>query len=67
MICKRCGSETSNVICVNCGVNVVWFNKYGYNRTIYDLVDCTEEEFEKENKSVEDTLKEVFIPDGSGD
>ena len=67
MICKRCGSDTSRVICTNCGVNVVWFNKYGYNRTIYDLVDCTEEEFEKENKSVEDTLKEVFIPDGSGD
>lgn len=31
MICKHCGKETANVICDNCGINVVWYNKYGVN------------------------------------
>jgi len=29
LICKNCGSETANVICDHCGINVVWYNKWG--------------------------------------
>ena len=38
MICKKCGHETSTVICENCGINVVWYNKYG----ILNKVDDTD-------------------------
>lgn len=34
MICKHCGKETTNVICDNCGINVVWYNKYGIQNDI---------------------------------
>jgi hypothetical protein len=34
MICKHCGKETANVICDNCGINAVWYNKYGYQHDI---------------------------------
>lgn len=34
MICKNCGGETSNVFCDHCGINVVWFNKYGILQNI---------------------------------
>lgn len=34
MICKHCGKDTAKVICEHCGMNVVWYNKYGYQHDI---------------------------------
>lgn len=70
MICKHCKKETSNVICDNCGINVVWYNKYGY---IYDMDSPSEIDHyleimqDKIDTNIEDALKEIFVPDGSGD
>lgn len=49
MICKHCGQETAKVICEHCGMNVVWYNKYGYQ---YDI----------ENPG-ELAQYDIFIPD----
>lgn len=68
MICRRCGEETSNVICSNCGVNVVWYNKYGYK--IFENDSKEDKCFDLLPDSIydiEEKLKEIFVPDGSGD
>ena len=73
MTCKHCGNETSTVICEVCGINVVWYNKYGVQHDIdnpgelaqYDRFIPDKEE-DKE-ADIEQVLKEVFVPDGSGD
>ena len=70
MICKYCGYETSTVICPNCGVNVVWYNKYGDKHDIenpggINLFPYMKDE--KEEPRIEDVLQEMFEPDGSGD
>lgn len=49
MICKHCWKETAKVICEHCGMNVVWYNKYGYQ---YDI----------ENPG-ELAQYDIFIPD----
>jgi hypothetical protein len=78
MICKNCGIDTSTVICENCGINVVWYNKYGVNKTLLnDENDDLDADFESESvdnngnidkdKRFIDKIKEIFIPDGSGD
>ncbi len=68
MICKNCGEETSTVFCSNCGVNVVWFNKYGIlqkENSPEKFIDINTGEDESDN--VEDIVTEIFTPDGSGD
>lgn len=74
MICKNCGNETSTVICEKCGVNVVWFNKYGdlhdeYNPGELELYSrlLAENSNQYDHSSIEDIAEELFIPDGSGD
>ena len=59
MICKHCGKETANVICDHCGMNVVWFNKYGnilfdkdsnklfYAYAIEDVIDYLKNSYPK--------------------
>ena len=74
MICKHCGKETSYVICDNCGVNVIWYNKYG---VLHDIENPGEVELfknlhtdEKSSMTIEQFLDkafEEFVPDGSGD
>jgi primosomal protein N' len=39
MICKKCGNETSTVICETCGINVIWYNKYGIKNIKKDIDD----------------------------
>ena len=71
LICKHCGCETSTVICSNCGINVVWYNKYGQlNDDIesgeLDLLSYLNKD-STEKPKIEEVVKEVFNPDGSGD
>ena len=68
MICKKCGKETSNVFCDNCGINVVWYNKYGILQNIDNAKEINELNTTINNgsESIEDVL-DIFIPDGSGD
>ena len=67
MICKKCGKETSNVFCDNCGINVVWYNKYGILQNIDNSDEINELNTTILNdSSIEDAL-DIFIPDGSGD
>lgn len=42
MICKHCGKETANVICDNCGINVVWYNKYGWKQNSDNPCDLSQ-------------------------
>ena len=68
MICKKCGKETSNVFCDNCGINVVWYNKYGYKQDIPTIHKDLDIYYDLEPEdSIEDVLADIFIPDGSGD
>lgn len=68
MICKNCGHETSYVICDNCGVNVVWFNKYGRLGNEVGELDLLSNLTDKEEKDkIEEVIEEIFVPDGSGD
>ena len=74
MICKNCGKETSTVMCENCGINVVWFNKYGCLENVLaqkdiDLMKDLESEYNNkyDYSDIEDIIDEIFIPDGSGD
>ena len=69
MICKHCGKETSKVICEHCGMNVVWYNKYGYQHDIenpgelaqYDIFvpDDYDSEYSEET-TIEDTLDKII-------
>ena len=55
MICKHCGQETANVICDNCGVNVIWYNKYGFQHDIDNPGELAQYDiFIKENKEVKE-------------
>lgn len=68
MVCKNCGGETSTVFCEHCGINVVWFNKYGILQKESNpeiLVDADTDEDASE--SIDDLISDVFVPDGSGD
>lgn len=67
MICKNCGGETSNVFCDHCGINVVWFNKYGILQNIETPEEFIDTDEDSESKDIENLIDEVFIPDGSGD
>ena len=74
MICKHCGKETSYVICDNCGVNVIWYNKYGFehdkeNPGEIELFDTLSKDTKSE-MTIEAFLNkafETYVPDGSGD
>lgn len=67
MICKNCGGETSNVFCDHCGINVVWYNKYGILQNIETPEEFIDTNEDSESKDIENLIDEVFIPDGSGD
>lgn len=67
MICKNCGGETANVFCDHCGINVVWFNKYGILQNIETPEEFIDTNEDSESKDIENLIDEVFIPDGSGD
>lgn len=68
MICKHCGKETSNVICDNCGMNVVWYNKWGIKHDEDNPGELAQYDiFIPQDVDIEEVIKEVFIPDGSGD
>lgn len=74
LICKHCGKETAYVICENCGVNVVWYNKYGVK---HDTENPGEQELFKHlddsthsKMTIENFLDQTFstyTEDGSGD
>ena len=67
MICKNCGGETANVFCDHCGINVVWYNKYGILQNIETPEEFIDTSEDSESKDIENLIDEVFIPDGSGD
>lgn len=68
MICKNCGGETSTVFCEHCGINVVWYNKYGILQNETEPEKITDAESGSDiSGSIDDILSEMFIPDGSGD
>ena len=68
MICKNCGGETSTVFCEHCGINVVWYNKYGILQNETDPEKITDAESGNDiSDNIDDLLSEMFIPDGSGD
>ena len=67
MICKNCGGETSTVFCEHCGINVVWYNKYGILQNIETPEEFIDTNEDSESKDIENLIDEVFIPDGSGD
>ena len=67
MICKNCGGETSTVFCEHCGINVVWYNKYGILQNIETPEEFIDTNEDSESKDIENLIHEVFIPDGSGD
>lgn len=69
MICKCCGKETSTVICSNCGMNVVWYNKYGYQHDIENPGELNQyyDVANRDGESIENILQDIFEPDGSGD
>lgn len=60
MICPKCGENTSFVVCTNCGVNVVWYKKYG---NYIDPVNCNDNKFNNtrsDSFSIEDELNNLF-------
>lgn len=68
MICKNCGMKTASVYCEHCGINVVWYNKYGILQKESNpetLVDADTEE--DASASIDDLISDIFVPDGSGD
>ena len=67
MICKNCGGETSTVFCEHCGINVVWYNKYGILQNIETPEEFIDTDEDSESNDIENLIDEVFIPDGSGD
>ena len=68
MVCKNCGGETSTVFCEHCGINVVWFNKYGILQNETEQEKITDAESGNDiSDNIDDILSEMFIPDGSGD
>ena len=67
MICKNCGGETANVFCDHCGINVVWYNKYGILQNIETPEEFIDTNEDSESKDIENLIDKVFIPDGSGD
>ena len=67
MICKNCGGETANVFCDHCGINAVWYNKYGILQNIETPEEFIDTNEDSESKDIENLIEEVFIPDGSGD
>lgn len=72
MICKNCGKDTAYVICENCGVNVVWYNKYGQlhdeeNPGELNLLSYLNNKDNESKMKIDDFVQEVFNPDGSGD
>lgn len=68
MICKNCGGETANVFCDHCGINVVWFNKYGILQKEAEPEKITDAESGNDiSDNIDDMLSEMFVPDGSGD
>ena len=68
MICKHCGKETSYVICTNCGVNVVWYNKYGEQHDTDNPGELAQYDMfiPQNDADIEQDLID-FVPDGSGD
>lgn len=67
MICKHCGKETANVICDNCGMNVVWYNKWGIKHDTDNPGELAQYNmFIPQDVDIEQDLDD-FIPDGSGD
>lgn len=69
MICKHCGKETANVICDNCGMNVVWYNKWGIKHDEDNPGELSQYDMfiPQDDSDIEEVIKEVFVPDGSGD
>ena len=68
MICKNCGGETSTVFCEHCGINVVWYNKYGILQNETEPEKVTDAESGNDiSDNMGDILSEMFVPDGSGD
>lgn len=68
MICKNCGGETANVFCDHCGINVVWYNKYGILQNETEPEKITDAESGNDiSGNIDDILSEMFVPDGSGD
>lgn len=68
MICKNCGGETANVFCDHCGINVVWYNKYGILQKETEPEKITDAESGNDiSDNIDDMLSEMFVPDGSGD
>lgn len=68
MICKNCGGETANVFCDHCGINVVWYNKYGILQKETEPEKIADAESGNDiSDNIADMLSEMFVPDGSGD
>lgn len=68
MVCKNCGGETSTVFCEHCGINVVWYNKYGILQNETEPEKITDAKSGNDiSDNIDDILSEMFIPDGSGD
>lgn len=68
MICKNCGLETANVFCDHCGINVVWYNKYGILQNEYDSETSIDADIEEDSSvSIDTLISDIFVPDGSGD
>jgi hypothetical protein len=68
MICKHCGKETANVICDNCGMNVVWYNKWGIKHDVDNPGELAQYDMfiPQDDVDIEQDLLD-FVPDGSGD
>ena len=62
MICKHCGKETSTVICEHCGINVVWYNKYGVQHDTDNPGELSQYNMfiPNEDVSIEEVVTEVF-------
>lgn len=65
MICKNCGHDTTYVICEHCGMNVVWYNRYGcqHDLPVDDLSDIKDFLTSIFDNTVEELLDNMFIPD----
>ena len=68
MICKHCGKETANVICDNCGMNVIWYNKWGIKHDADNPGELAQYDMfiPQDDVDIEQDLID-FVPDGSGD
>lgn len=68
MICKHCGKETANVLCDNCGMNVIWYNKWGIKHDEENPGELAQYDIfiPQDDSDIEQDLID-FVPDGSGD